>query len=723
MIRNPFTPRRTPIGALISALLVASTAAPQNPQLPLRWAENQGQWPTEIVCATVGGGHGAALMRHHLVIPVGQNAEQFVDVGLPAPVRGLVGQGPATPVSFFASADRDRWCSAVPAWAAIEADLLPGIRIAIREGDRGVRYDLHIEPGADLEAAVFEVRNAEGLSLDPDGRLVMVGAFGEVAQTAPVAWQESTRGRRTPICCSFEILGDKSYRFSADDWDGASTLVIDPTVVAPDYATWAPEVYDLEVAGNGDLLASGVVRSPFPAAWPTHDLGTAASQITQFVTRFDRSSNVPVGIALFGGSGYDYAFSIDLDAGEQHVLVGFTTDSVDFPVTDATIALLDGTQRVGILSIDAAALATLEFSTVLPDGDGPAMVRATSPGIAVIAANAGVPPRFGLPQWGPGGGRDAVFWRFDLQARMPLGGIRVGGTSDDNTSRVDVGADGSIYALTSTRSWASDPPSAWLPTTPGAFRAAPTFASGGRGKKGSTSDSDIDAVLFRFDAALTTVEYATRLGGTGIDVGSGYDGQGCRVEGHRVAVFGNTASRDFEPALAGSLHGNRDGWVAELDFAGFAPGGAPAFVHGRYLGGDGDLDSIDRVHFDGLGRLHLAGRATSGAGGGGNGNGRNKTPTVPFPILDNGTGLFATHATLDDGFYAVIDPVGSLLYSSPIGNGSGQRVWDFHFGPAGELCFLVYDGGAATLPTTTSAPYPTPPIARSLWIAVYPARL
>jgi hypothetical protein len=708
--------------------------AAKNLDLPLHWVANRGQWPDHIACRTLGGSRTAELWRNRLRVRVGKSgsADDWLDVMFPSQFAALSGEGTGPMVSFFMGSDRKRWRSGVPTWSvARAADVLPGIDIVLRRGDGGIRYDVEFEPHADLEAMTFQVRAADSLTTDAEGQLVMSGVFGRVVQSKPVAWQLLPDGARESVACGFEIVGDQSYRFRVDGWCKNLPLVIDPTIaVGPDYATWFPSTRDLEVSSTGDMyLCGSVYEPPFPGGLAFKNLGNDLSDGALFVARISPSNSTPVGLALFGGNGGDNTFSIDLDQDEQELLVAISTNSTNFPVTNGA-TWLDGNQHAGLMAIDAASLTKLRFSTIFPDGRGVATVRTVSATAAVVMTDDdGVADYPGLSQWGQGGGSsDVVVWWVDLTpgvptTGLPLRGWRIGGSDGDSASKVTVGADGSIYTLLMTGASSNTPAAGLLWTTTGAFRTAPTFASsGGRGKKKTQSTHDWDGFLMRFDKDMKTVEYATRIGGTGFDGGSGIDLEGCAVRGNRVALYGRTESSDFVPTLGGALSGARDGFVLQLDFTGFVPvTGWPTLHGGAYFGGSGE-DDVNRAEFDADGRIHLAGRTRGNTGG--SGKGRKKDPPNPFPVRDNGTGLFKDTPAAADGFYAVFNTSGALLYSSPIGtDGGNQSVRDFVIGPNGGLHFLVYTTDSSTaLPTTSTAVFPTPP-AYADWIAVFPPRM
>nr|HPK67039.1 hypothetical protein [Thermoanaerobaculia bacterium] len=67
------------------------------------------------------------------------------------------------------------------AWAGIDVELAA----------RGRNFEklFHVAPGADPEAIRVDLRGAEGVHVAADGRLIVATGNGEIAYTAPIAWQ------------------------------------------------------------------------------------------------------------------------------------------------------------------------------------------------------------------------------------------------------------------------------------------------------------------------------------------------------------------------------------------------------------------------------------------------------------------------------------------------------------------------------------------------------
>jgi hypothetical protein len=173
-----------------------------------------------------------------------------------------------------------------------------------------------------------------------------------------------------------------------------------------------------------------------------------------------------------------------------------------------------------------------------------------------------------------------------------------------------------------------------FPTTPGAFQT--TFGGG-----------DWDAFVTKLNPTGSALVYATFLGGSGEDSGSGIalDSSG------DAYVTGWTGSTNFpmkgplQPAYSGDV----DAFVSE-----FNPSGS-ALVYSTYLGGSG-VDEGTGIAVDTAGSAYVTGVTYS-----------NDFPTTPRAfqtVCDGGTGC----STYGDAFVSKLKPSGSaLVYSTYLG--------------------------------------------------------
>jgi hypothetical protein len=233
----------------------------------------------------------------------------------------------------------------------------------------------------------------------------------------------------------------------------------------------------------------------------------------------------------------------------------------------------------------------------------------------------------------------------------------LGGSGVDEATGIAVDAAGNVYVTGDTTS----------PDFPTANPLQPVFGGGGSGNLGRG-----DAFVAKLTADGSALVYATYLGGSGDDGGTGIavDSAG------NAYVIGDTSSRDFPTvnALQATYGGNDDAFVAQLTADG------SALIYSTYLGGS-DLERGDRIAVDAAGNAYVTGGTSS----------RNFPTANPLqPAYGGG---------INNAFVAKLTADGSaLVYSTYLG-GSGQ---DRGFGIAVDAA-----GNACVTGTTHSRDFPT----------------
>jgi hypothetical protein len=165
------------------------------------------------------------------------------------------------------------------------------------------------------------------------------------------------------------------------------------------------------------------------------------------------------------------------------------------------------------------------------------------------------------------------------------------------------------------------------------------------------TSNGVNAFVTKFNAAGTTLEYSTYLGGTGEDSATGIaiDSDG------NAYVVGNTSSLDFP--LANAFQSvNKSGSLSDTAFISKLDATGSALVYSTYLGGSGG-DGAAAVAVDSTGEAYVAGGTDS-----------TDFPTVmPLQAVNNAVGQAASNA-----FITQFNAAGNeILFSTYLG-GSGS---------------------------------------------------
>lgn len=546
--------------------LLASSQAPV-----AAFVENRGQWPPQVLArAHVPGGTlflEADAMTFVLAAPAPLVA------GAPEPAHrpperfhayrvGFTGaQGGAFQglwrqphhENHFIGNDPAHWAARVPVHGgAMVHGVMPGVSLRL-DGRQGLKYDIIVAPGSDPAGVELHFQGQDGLRLE-EGRLVVHTSAGSVVEDAPVAFQE-VHGRRVDVPCRFRLDGDRLGFELPEGYDPAHELVIDPVL---NFATYSGSTssnfgFTATYDGSGHLYGGGIV---FGAGYPT-TLGALGQDynggtIDMAISKFSLDGSSLLWSTYLGGSLNEAPHSMVVNANDELYVLG-TTGSADFPVTPGCFdAVFDG---------------------------GPTIPLTIGYG-------------FGYSQ-----GTDLVLCRLNADGSALLGSTFMGGSDNDginnvatlvynygDTFRGEVVLDAMQRPLVATCTRSLD-----AAVTPG---AAQTVFGGG----------EQDAYLFRMNAALTTLEWATYYGGTGDD--AGYSVQ--LASNGSIYMAGGTSSTDL-PMVgiphAGSAAGDTDGYLVRI-----APNGS-AWTASTYVG-TSEYDQCYFVQLDVDDEVYVVGQST-----------------------------------------------------------------------------------------------------------------
>ena len=457
----------------------------------------------------------------------------------------------------------------------------PGVEVELSARGNNVEKLFHVAPGADPAHIGIALEGAQDLRLGAQGQLIASTGNGDVAYTAPIAWQDIA-GQRVPVGVRYALKGGDSqarqYGFVLEGWDPSYPLTIDPLIQSTYLggSDW-DEIRALALAANGDVLVGGETRSlnlPRTAGGAQADRGGGYRE--GFVARLSGDLQTLVQSTYLGGGDDDVIRALALDPVSGDVLVGGSTRSTDLPGTTGGAQAVSGGLTDVFVTRLSGNLQTLVQSTYLggSSNDIPnALALDSATGDVLVGGDTystDLPGSAGGAQAARVGTEDGFVARLsgDLQTLVQSTYLGGSGSNGDiiNALAMD-SATGDVLVGGATSS--SD-----LPGTTGG--AQPTHVGGG--------GSGYDGFVARLSGDLKTLVQSTYLGGgehdniyaLALDSATG-----------DVLVGGYTYSSDL-PGTAGGAQatkgGDIDNLVARLS------GDLKTLVQSTYLGGGNSED-------------------------------------------------------------------------------------------------------------------------------------
>jgi hypothetical protein len=525
------------------------------------------------------------------------------------------------------------------------------------------------------------VEGADAQEIDGGGDLLVRVGGATLRQRRPVAYQE-TGAERQPVAAAFALDGG-TLGFALGPHDPARPLVIDPVLV---YSTYlgasgrfsSDHAYGVAVDAAGSAYVVGSTLSPdFPSTPGAFQPTFRGGPIDGFVAKLNPTGTALVYATYLGGTDYDAATSIAVDAAGNAYVAG-VTESADFPTTPGAPQPAHRLVRDAFVAKLNPTGTALVYATYL-GGNGDdgatsiALDAAASAYVVGYTYSSDLHTTPGALQPAPRGDGDAFVAKLNPAGTALLYATYLGGKSADGARGIAVDAAGAAYVTGFT--YSPD-----FPTTPGALEPA---------HRGGFTD----VFVAKLNPAGTALLYATYLGGRDAeDVGA------IAVDaGGRAYVAGFTLSPDF-PTTPGALQparrGELDAFVAKLNPAG------TALVYATYLGGTAQ-DIANGIAVDAAGASYVTGYTYS-----------HDFPTMPGAPQP----AFAGGST--DVFVAKLNPAGTaLVYSTYLGGTAFEDIASGIAVDAAGGAYVVGDTPSPDFPTTPGALQRTQHGARSGFVA------
>ena len=582
-----------------------ATASHLLAKLPLAFEPNRGQSDDRVLFLSRNHGYSLYLTAQGVVIGLNGVARPlsitWAGAGAEPHAQGMAIL-PATH-NYLRGRDPKQWQRDIPTYDKVRyRDLYPGIDLIYYGRHRQLEYDLVVAPGADPAAIRMQVAGTDALRVEDDGSLRLQVAGRALRLSKPVVYQE-TAGARRLVAGGYELLAENQVRLTLGGYDRSKPLIIDPVL---SYSTF--------LGGSGLDQGKGVAVD---SAGNTYMVGQSASadfplsgktgmDTDAFVAKFNAGGTL-LSTTYLGGSGTDRGFAIAMDNAGGAVYVAGDTDSLDFPVTDATTN--SGGIDAFVAKLNSADL-TPGFATYLGGSRAEEAL-----GVAVDGSSnayvAGATLSFDFPTT-TGGAFDvgstgdncddpshpgtAIPCSDAYVAKYNAAGVKqyatfLGGYYEDAATSIAVTSGGGAYVTGITYSTSTD-----FPVTSNGFQQQ---HAGGFG----------DAFVLALDTA-GSVSYGTYLGGGGWD-----QGQAIAVDaGGDVYVAGATNSGSNSPPLplTNALQQQYGGGAYDAFVAKIKPTNSVStqLQYLTYLGGGGK-DYAFGIAVDGGGNAYVVGETTS----------------------------------------------------------------------------------------------------------------
>ncbi|PYR65900.1 MAG: hypothetical protein DMF88_18185 [Acidobacteria bacterium] len=248
---------------------------------------------------------------------------------------------------------------------------------------------------------------------------------------------------------------------------GAFVTKLDPAGAALVYSTYLgsdADAEDIAVDGGGNAYVTGSAGDYFPTTIGAFD-PLSNGYRDAFVTKLDAAGAALVYSTYLGGSDFDSASGIAIDANGSAYVTG-STRSLDFPITVGAFDTAASTSGDAFVTKLDPAGAVLLYSTFLGgrESEGGTSIAVDASGRAYVTGithSDDFPTTAGAFDTTANGGDDVFLTKLDAAGAAVVYSTYLGGIRDDHALAIEIDASGSAYVTGRTFSWN-------FPTTAGA---------------------------------------------------------------------------------------------------------------------------------------------------------------------------------------------------------------------------------------------------------------
>lgn len=441
------------------------------------------------------------LVNKHSYSMIFQNSNPNVAVTSEDKISGVK--------NFFIGDDQSKWATNVPSYRLVNyEDIYSNIDLEIYSAFEWMKYDFIVHPGGDASNISIDYSGVDGLEVDENGDLIVKLSTGDIREAKLVAFQKSAEGQER-IECSFNVNENiVSFHFP-NGYDHSKELIIDPVWVFSSLTGSTADNWGFTATydSQGNLCAAGIAfASGYPTTSGAYDASFNGGDFDIALTKFNANGTNLIYSTYIGGSDAEAPHSLVNDSQDNLVLLA-TTGSSNFPTTSGAY---DQTFNGGWTGTYANM-----WGYQYANGTDIAICKFNTSGSLINSTLIGGTDNEGV--------NESMVYNYSDQIR----GEVVLDQNDD------------IYVCSSL--WSTD-----FPVT-----------------NGSTNSGNQDVIVFKMNSSLSTLDWATYLGGSGYE-----GGYSIRETNGTVYVCGGTTSSDIGATagvLSTSISGSWDGYICSFD--------------------------------------------------------------------------------------------------------------------------------------------------------------
>jgi gliding motility-associated-like protein len=416
--------------------------------------------------------------------------------------------------NYLLGNDSTKWASTIfPCHQVDYLSLYDGVNLSIYESDATLKYDIIVAVGTDPSIIKVKYEGQDDLQINEEGELNIHTSLGTITEGKPVAYQ-TISGIKKKINCNYALIGNEMHFEFPEGYDSSAVLVIDPLLAFSTFTGAGSDNWGMTACPdiNKNLIAGGIVfGTNYPTTPGAYSSAFNGGQVDVALTKFNSTGTSLVFSTFLGGGGSETPHSLIVNSNNDVIIMGATA-STNFPVNGSAFQ----NSHSGGTSMIVDGIQFLDGSDIF-------VTRLNSGGTSII----------GSTYYG-GSSTDGIS---NASADIAFN------YGDQLRGEVMVDDQSNIYISSTTQS--SNIP------IQGGFQGA---LSGQQ-----------DAVVAKFSPDLTSLQWSTYVGGSGLESGNSVQ----LSSTGDIFIAGGTTSSNF-PTTSGQLNssyqgGTVDGYVMKFN--------------------------------------------------------------------------------------------------------------------------------------------------------------
>jgi gliding motility-associated-like protein len=237
--------------------------------------------------------------------------------------------------NYFLGNDSQKWKSSIhDVKQLLYKNLYPSIDMLV-EGSEQLKYSFLLAKGENPAIIQLKTTGASSMFLDKKGNLHTLHPFGEIIESAPIAWNVDLEGKKTMVEVQFKLINQTITFSFPEGYNTSQALVIDPTLTFSTFTGSTADNWGFTAAPDAlfNVFAAGVVfGNGYPISAGAYDPSFNGGQFDIGLTKYTADGTTLLYSTYIGGSQTETPHSLICSPSNELYVMGVTS-SPNFPMS------------------------------------------------------------------------------------------------------------------------------------------------------------------------------------------------------------------------------------------------------------------------------------------------------------------------------------------------------------------------------------------------------